>query len=419
MGQKIRSNSDAGKAFRDRVKAFRRVRASELRPSPRNWRLHPEEQRAVFNGILKEIGFAGAVLARECEDGSLELIDGHLRQESVGDAEVPVLVTDLSEEEADKLLAVFDPISAMAQTDDRKLKTLLGSLEYEDESLKEMAAALAGEDGPDASALDDNELDSASGEVALPGGLGAFQLREGMVFESSLPYEYPPLRPDLLGDVEPGIVTWAGRDASPADAPAYLYNYGTDSVLGLDWTKTTLTFYTDDARWESWVWDKAHEFAAKLLNRKVRSVVVPNFSTYTTWPRAVRIYNLFRAFWCGRYMQEAGLRVIPDLQSPPGDIEAALAPIPVGAPCISVQVHASGAASGREAYCRRKSEEIGAACERLMPKKLLLYANTAEAIECVKAKLPEEVALVLVETREAARGRSIREKWAAAGGKAR
>ena len=64
--------------IRDRVKELRRVPASQLRPSPKNWRTHPKEQADALRGLLAEVGFAGAALARELPDGSLELIDGHL-----------------------------------------------------------------------------------------------------------------------------------------------------------------------------------------------------------------------------------------------------------------------------------------------------------------------------------------------------
>ena len=80
--------------IRDRIKDFRRVRASELRPHPRNWREHPAAQREALRGVLAEIGYAGALLARELPDSSLELIDGHLRAETTPDQEVPVLVTN-------------------------------------------------------------------------------------------------------------------------------------------------------------------------------------------------------------------------------------------------------------------------------------------------------------------------------------
>jgi hypothetical protein len=44
------------------------------------------------------------VRARELPDGRLQLIDGHLRAETTLDDVVPVLVLDVIEEEADKLL---------------------------------------------------------------------------------------------------------------------------------------------------------------------------------------------------------------------------------------------------------------------------------------------------------------------------
>jgi hypothetical protein len=50
-----------------------------------------------LRGVLAEIGFAGAALARELPDGTLELIDGHLRVEMVPDSEIPVLVLDVTE----------------------------------------------------------------------------------------------------------------------------------------------------------------------------------------------------------------------------------------------------------------------------------------------------------------------------------
>ena len=60
--------------IKDRVKELRRVPASELRANPKNWRRHPPAQQAALRGVLEDIGFADAVIARETPDG-LELID--------------------------------------------------------------------------------------------------------------------------------------------------------------------------------------------------------------------------------------------------------------------------------------------------------------------------------------------------------
>jgi hypothetical protein len=121
--------------IRDRIIELRRVHASTLRPHPKNWRTHPTAQRDSLRGLLSEIGYAGALLARELEDGSLELIDGHLRAETTPDAVLPVLVLDVSPEEAEKLLATHDPLGAMAGVDRELLDSLLANIETENEAV--------------------------------------------------------------------------------------------------------------------------------------------------------------------------------------------------------------------------------------------------------------------------------------------
>src|SRR4051812_13565572 len=103
--------------IRDRIKELRRVKNSELIPKPRNWRKHPQAQQDSLRGILAEVGFADAVLARELPSGELQLVDGHLRAETTPDQLIPVLVLDVNEAEANKLLAILDPLAAMAEAD--------------------------------------------------------------------------------------------------------------------------------------------------------------------------------------------------------------------------------------------------------------------------------------------------------------
>ena len=132
--------------IRDRIKEFRRVPAGDLLPNPRNWRKHPKAQAEALQGILAEIGFAGAVLARETENG-LMLIDGHLRVETAGTTEIPVLILDVTAEEADKILATFDPLGAMATTDATKLKDILETIQTDNQALATMLSELAIDSG--------------------------------------------------------------------------------------------------------------------------------------------------------------------------------------------------------------------------------------------------------------------------------
>jgi DNA modification methylase len=129
--------------IRDRIRELRRVLARHLRPSPNNWRTHPPEQRNALQGLLAELGYCDALLARELDDGTLELIDGHLRAETTPDMEVPVLVLDVTAEEADKLLLTIDPLACLAEANAEVLTALLASVDTESEAVKGLLAELA------------------------------------------------------------------------------------------------------------------------------------------------------------------------------------------------------------------------------------------------------------------------------------
>jgi DNA modification methylase len=129
--------------IRNRVKALRNVRAADLTPNPKNWRTHPKAQQDALRGILAEVGYADALLARELPDGSLMLVDGHLRAETTPEQEVPVLVLDINEAEADKLLLSLDPLAALAETNATALDALLREVDTGSEGLQQMYADLA------------------------------------------------------------------------------------------------------------------------------------------------------------------------------------------------------------------------------------------------------------------------------------
>jgi len=131
------------KGVRDRVVESRRVPAGELRAHPRNWRKHPERQRRALRSVLDSIGYAGALLARATPDG-LELIDGHLRADTTPDQEVPVLVLDVTEAEAEELLLSLDPIAGMALSNRDALGALLDEVTIGSTDLLNELSRLAG-----------------------------------------------------------------------------------------------------------------------------------------------------------------------------------------------------------------------------------------------------------------------------------
>jgi hypothetical protein len=96
--------------IRDRIKTLVRLKAGDLIPSSKNWRVHTDDQKHVLQSLLAEVGLVYAVIVRETEH-CLQLIDGHLRASHDGNTMLPVLVLDVTDDEADLILATVDPFS--------------------------------------------------------------------------------------------------------------------------------------------------------------------------------------------------------------------------------------------------------------------------------------------------------------------
>jgi ParB-like chromosome segregation protein Spo0J len=107
-------------------------------------------------------------LARELPDGSLELIDGHLRAEITPAMEVPVLVLDLSDAEAAKLLALHDPLAAMAEADNEMLADLIADVETENAAVQALLDRMLQEPELPAAEEFDDPFNKESREVAVP-----------------------------------------------------------------------------------------------------------------------------------------------------------------------------------------------------------------------------------------------------------
>ena len=132
--------------IRNRIKEFTTIKAGELLPNPKNWRTHPKAQQEALRGILAEVGYVDAIMVRETPEGYM-IIDGHLRAETTPDMEVPVLVLDVDEAEADKILLSFDPLAAMAESNSSALDALLRGVDTGSEALQQLFADLAETNG--------------------------------------------------------------------------------------------------------------------------------------------------------------------------------------------------------------------------------------------------------------------------------
>lgn len=101
---------------------------AELIANPRNWRTHPDNQRAALTAVLGRVGWVQKVVVNR---RSGFVVDGHLRVAVAverGEASLPVVYVDLDDEEEGIILATFDPIGAMASRDDAIMASLLADV---------------------------------------------------------------------------------------------------------------------------------------------------------------------------------------------------------------------------------------------------------------------------------------------------
>ena len=124
-----------------RVKEFKEMNVKDLVVNPSNWRIHDETQRGAIRSAFDNVGFAGSIIAYESErnNNSIVVIDGHMRIDEIEGDIVPVLLLDVNDEEADILLATYDPLGSMATSDTNMLRDLLDNINNQDnESIKEL-----------------------------------------------------------------------------------------------------------------------------------------------------------------------------------------------------------------------------------------------------------------------------------------
>lgn len=128
--------------WRNRIVGSGEEPPDQLLANPVNWRRHPVSQRAALRGSLGTVGWVQQVLVNKRTG---HVVDGHARVEealTLHEPTVPVLYVDLDPEEEALVLAILDPISAMATRDDAQLTELLAGLTVDDAGLLALLADL-------------------------------------------------------------------------------------------------------------------------------------------------------------------------------------------------------------------------------------------------------------------------------------
>ncbi len=122
--------------------------AGDFLANIKNWRIHPTNQRNALKGILNDVGWVTGVIVNKTTGN---VIDGHARIEEAlkfgEEVPVPYIEVELSQEEEEKVLATFDPLSSMAVPDKEQLGDLLDSISFDEPALNDLMEDLAAASG--------------------------------------------------------------------------------------------------------------------------------------------------------------------------------------------------------------------------------------------------------------------------------
>lgn len=145
--------------FQNRIIGYGTKPADQFMPNDLNYRKHPQRQRDAVQASLRELGWIGVVIENR-QTGML--IDGHERvwQALANNEDVPYIEVDLSPEQERLALAIFDPITYMAETDAEILDALLRDVNTGEAALQELLAEMAEDAGitpPDFEPVDASE----------------------------------------------------------------------------------------------------------------------------------------------------------------------------------------------------------------------------------------------------------------------
>ena len=163
---------------RNRIIDHITLKPSEIADHPGQAWDHPDLQARAIYGGLQEVGVVAPLMVYRSPraNNTWVSIDGHLRKSLDPDYPWPCDVLDVTDEEADYIMATFDPIGMLKQTNAAALDALLNTVSSGDAAIQQMLTDLAQKAGlymehageGDAPDVEFEEFDeSAANEVKL------------------------------------------------------------------------------------------------------------------------------------------------------------------------------------------------------------------------------------------------------------
>ena len=217
---------------------------------------------------------------------------------------------------------------------------------------------------------EDQEIDDKSKVIG-----DIYELNDAILFERALnKYDIPILKKEMLTSVPEPIQVYCG-DGKTIDETYkgfWLFLKGCYHEK-VNCTQGILGFYSWDDKFEA-VWNKTIEAVHNIKEKDYMSVITPNFTIIPGEPIAWQIWQIYRARWIGRYFQEAGIYVVPDVTwTDERSFDFAFLGIPKGSPCISLQTQNISVDNkhGRELHEKGVVELV----KQIEPQRIFIYGS--------------------------------------------
>jgi hypothetical protein len=147
--------------------------------------------------------------------------------------------------------------------------------------------------------------------------------------------------------------------------------------------KVYVTGNTHDDKFINW-WNIPSYYVAKFLVRGLTMAVAPDNSFYYTMPRVLHLKGVYQSQWLARFMQEAGIRIIPRIQyADEKSFKFNLLGIPKEPPVVETSIQNFNPKDGdkskaaREKHFRLKLKMLQACIDKLHPQnQIIVYGET-------------------------------------------
>lgn len=157
------------------------------------------------------------------------------------------------------------------------------------------------------------------------------------------------------------------------------FRYEPSEFVGFNYAKSvknksdkSLHFFIDDYQFER-LWREPIKYI-ELLSQ-FHSIMTPDFSLYTDYPKSLQIYNHYRKHWLGAFWQSLGFKVIPTLAwSDEESFDWCFDGVPKGA---TVAISSVGTQKNKET---KKLFKIGwdAMIEKIQPETVIFHGIVPE-----------------------------------------